>query len=200
LDDFSRMLAGKPQTAKYVSSKLFRWIVGDDASDGDLAPMLDAWNATGGEIRSVLRALFTSDAFMPERAANAHIKNPAAWTVGAVRGLEADITGEQIDQMLQMQGMRLFYPPSVGGWPNGPAWISPSNQVLRFNLAGGMVMKSGSLSGKADDAWIGELADRLGGIPIADDVRGKLTALGNIPDGRRAVAQVILAGPGFQAR
>ncbi len=200
LDDFSRMLAGKPQTAKYVSSKLFRWIVGDDATDGDLAPMLDAWNATGGEIRSVLRALFTSDAFTPERAANAHIKNPAAWTVGAVRGLEADVTGEQIDQMLQMQGMRLFYPPSVGGWPNGPAWISPSNQVLRFNLAGGMVMKSGSLSGKADDAWIGELADRLGGIPIADDVRGKLTALGNIPDGRRAVAQVILAGPGFQAR
>jgi len=200
LDDFSRMLAGKPQTAKYVSSKLFRWFVGDDPSDGDVAPMLDAWNATGGEVRSVLRALFTSDAFTPERAASAHIKNPAAWTVGAVRGLESDITGEQIDQMLQAQGMRLFYPPSVGGWPNGTAWISPSNQVLRFNLAAGMVMKSGNLSGKADDAWIGELADRLGGIPIADDIRGKLTALGNVPDGRRAVAQVILAGPGFRAR
>ncbi len=200
LDDFSRMLAGAPQTAKYVSGKLFRWFVGDDPTDADLAPMLDAWNQTGGEIRSVLRALFLSDAFTPEQATTAHIKNPAAWTIGAIRGLEADVTGDQIVQMLQAQDMRLFYPPNVGGWPNGTAWISPSNQVLRFNLAGGMVMKSSALSGTADDAWVGELADRLGGIPIADDVRGKLTALGNVPDGRRAVAQVILAGPGFQAR
>ncbi len=200
LDDFSRMLAGAPQTAKYVSGKLFRWFVGDDPTDADLAPMLDAWNQTGGEIRSVLRVLFLSDAFTPEQATTAHIKNPAAWTIGAIRGLEADVTGDQIVQMLQAQDMRLFYPPNVGGWPNGTAWISPSNQVLRFNLAGGMVMKSSALSGTADDAWVGELADRLGGIPIADDVRGKLTALGNVPDGRRAVAQVILAGPGFQAR
>ncbi len=200
LDDFSRLLAGKPQTAQYLSSKLFRWFVGDDPGNADLAPMLDAWNATGGEIRSVLRALFLSDAFTPERAASAHIKNPAAWTIGAVRGLESDVTNDQIVTMLDQQGMRLFYPPNVGGWPNGPAWISPSNQVLRFNLAGGMAMKSGALSGKADDAWIGELADRLGGIPIADDVRGKLAALGAATEGRRAIAQVILAGPGFQAR
>ncbi len=200
LDDFSRMLAGKPQTAKYVGSKLFRWFVGDDPTDADLAPMLDAWNQTEGEIRSVLRALFLSDAFTVERATSAHIKNPASWTIGAIRGLEVDITGDQIVQMLQVQDMRLFYPPNVGGWPNGPAWISPSNQVLRFNLAGGMVMKSGALSGTADNAWVGELADRLGGIPISDDVRGKLTALGNNPNGRRAIAQIILAGPGFQAR
>ena len=200
LDDFSRLLASAPQSAKYISSKLFRWFVGDDPSDGDLAPMLDAWNQTGGEIRSVLRALFLSNAFMPERATSAHIKNPAFWTIGAIRGLEADVTGDQIVQMLQAQGMRLFYPPSVGGWPNGPAWISPSNQVLRFNLAGGIVMKSGNLVGKVDDAWVGELADRLGGIPIPDDLLGKLTTLGNVPNGRRAVAQVILAGPGFQAR
>ena len=200
LDDFSRMLAGAPQTAKFVSSKLFRWFVGDDPTDGDLAPMLDAWNQTGGEIRSVLRALFTSDAFTPERATSAHIKNPASWTIGAIRGLEADVTGDQIVQMLQAQGMRLFYPPNVGGWPNGPAWISPSNQVLRFNLAGGMVMKSSTLAGTADDAWVGQLADQLGGMPMPDDVRSKLTALGNVPNGRRAVAQIILAGPGFQAR
>jgi uncharacterized protein (DUF1800 family) len=200
LDDFSRLLVGKPQTAKYVSGKLFRWFVGDDPADGDLTPMIDAWNTTGGEIRSVLRALFLSDAFTPERAASTHIKNPASWTVGAIRGLEADVTGDQIEQMLQAQGMRLFYPPDVGGWPNGPAWISPSNQVLRFNLASGIVIKSGNLTGKADDTWLSELGDRLGGVALPDDIRGKLAALGTGNDGRRAVTQIILAGPGYQAR
>ena len=200
LDDFSRMLANHPQTAKYLSHKLFVWFAGDEPTAADLAPMLDAWNTTGGEIRSVLRALFLSDAFTPERAATAHIKNPVAWTVGILRGLTVDITGEQLANAMAAQDMTIFRPPSVGGWPNGTAWISPSNQVLRFNLAAGLVGKVGNLSGKADDAFMDEIADRLGGIPISDDLRGKLLALGSGPEGKRAVTQILLAGPGYQAR
>jgi uncharacterized protein (DUF1800 family) len=200
LDDFSRMLASKPQTAKHITQKLFVWFAGDQPTDADLAPMLDAWNATGGEIRSVLRALFLGDAFTPTRATAAHIKNPVAWSVGILRGLGVDITGEQLASLLAAQEMTIFRPPSVGGWPNGPAWISPSNQVLRFNLAAGLVGKVGNLSGKADDAFITEIADRLGGIPVADDLRGKLLALGSGPEGKRAVTQILLAGPGYQTR
>ncbi len=200
MDDFSRLVVGKPETAQYLSRKLFRWFVGDAPSGDDLKPMLDAWQQTGGEIRAVLRALFLSDAFSPERATSAHIKNPAAWTVGAIRGLEANVADEEIVRMLDAQGMRLFYPPNVGGWPNGTAWISPSNQVLRYNLAAGIVTKAQSLSGKADDAAMTDLADRLGGLSLPDDLRGKLAALGNGTDGRRTVAQIVLAGPSFQAR
>src|SRR5260370_41997526 len=106
--------------------------------------------------------------------------------------MKSAVTSDQTVQMLYGQGMRLFYPPNVGGWPNGPAWISPSNQVLRFNLAAGVVTKSGNLSGKADDAWIGELTDRLGRIPLSHDVPGELTALGGAHEAARGVAQVIL--------
>ncbi|MDQ6601127.1 MAG: DUF1800 domain-containing protein [Chloroflexota bacterium] len=200
LDDFSRLLANKPQTAKRTVQKLFVWFVGDDPTAADLAPMLDAWNATGGEIRAVLRALFTSDAFTVERATSAHVKNPAAWTVGILRGLTVDITGEQLVGMMAAQDMTIFRPPNVSGWPSGPAWISPSNQVSRFNLAGGLVSKAGLLSGKADDAFLDEIADHLGGIPIADDLRGRLVALGSGPDGKRVITQILLAGPGYQTR
>jgi uncharacterized protein (DUF1800 family) len=200
MDDFSRMLAAHPATPRFVSGKLYRWFVGDKPGDADLQPMLDAWNQTGGEIRSVLRALFLSDAFTPERAAGGHIKNPASWTISAIRSLEANVADEEVARMMDAQGMRFFYPPNVGGWPSGPAWISPSSQVLRFNLASGIVAKAAVLGGKADDAALNDLADRLGGLPIPDDLRGKLTALGNADMGRRAVAQVILAGPAFQAR
>jgi uncharacterized protein (DUF1800 family) len=200
LDDFSRMLAANPTTARFVSGKLFKWFVGDKPADADLAPMIDTWNQSGGEIRSVLRALFLSDAFTPERAAGAHIKNPASWTVGAVRGLEANVADEGIAQMMSVQGMQLFYPPNVGGWPSGTAWISPSSQVLRFNLAAGIVTQVKTLTGKADDPALSDLADRLGGITLPDDLRAKLTALSSTDAGRRAAAQVILAGPAFQAR
>jgi len=199
MDDFSRMLAANPTTAHFVSSRLFRWFVGDTPADADLQPMLDAWNQTGGEIRSVLRALFLSDAFTPERAAGGHIKNPASWTIGAVRGLEANVADEDIARMMSAQGMQLFYPPNVGGWPSGPAWISPSSQVQRYNLAAGIVTKATSLTGQASDTALNDLADRLGGITLPDDLRTRLTTLGNTDAGRRVVAQIILAGPAFQA-
>jgi uncharacterized protein (DUF1800 family) len=194
------MLANHPQTAKFIARKLFVWFAGDVPTDADLAPMLDAWNTTGGDIRFVLRALFLSDAFTPERATAAHIKNPASWTVGVLRGLGVDITGEQLAALIAAQEMAIFRPPSVGGWPNGPAWISPSSQVLRFNLAAGLVGKVGNLTGKADAPFIDEIADRLGGIPVTDDLRGRLLALGSGPEGKRAVAQILLAGPGYQTR
>ena len=71
--------------------------------------------------------------------------------------------------------------------------------MQRYNLAAGIVTKATSLSGAADDTALNDLADRLGGIMLSDDLRGKLTTLGNTDTGRKAVAQIILAGPSVQA-
>jgi hypothetical protein len=44
-----------------------------------------------------------------------------------------------------------------------------------------------------------QLADKLGGIVIPADVQAQLLTLGSGSDGQRAVAQVVLAGPDYQA-
>ena len=202
MDDFSRLLANRPQTAQRIAQKLFVWFVGDDPTDADLAPMLDAWNQTGGEIRSrPARALPQRRLHARSARRRAHIKNPVSWTVGILRGLSVDITGEQLADLMAAQDMTIFRPPNVGGWPNGTAWISPSNQVLRFNLAGGLVGEGRDCSpARRTTPSSTEIADRLGGIPISDDLRGKLVALGSGPDGKRAITQILLAGPGYQTR
>jgi len=200
MDDFSRLLAARPETAQYISKKLFTWFAGSTPSDGDLAPMIQAWNSSGGEIRSVLRALFTSDAFTPDHATTAFIKSPAAWTIGALRSLSADIDGAKTGGAMTVQGMTLFYPPNVGGWPHGMAWISPTSQVQRFNIAGQLIQKVAMLNGPADAGFLTQIADQLGGIPLSDDLSAKLLDFGKGPDGKRAVTQLLLAGPGFQTR
>ena len=199
LDDFCRLIAGRPEAARYVSGELFKWFVGDTPSDSDLAPLVTAWNATGGEIRAVLRALFASDAFTPERATTAHIKNPVAWTIGILRGLGVAVTDQNVANYLSQQNMTLFRPPNVGGWPNGPGWISPSNQLLRYNIAGQMIAGSSVFTGKATAADVQQLADTLGGLAIPADVQAQLVAFGSGADGQRAVAQVVLGGPDYQA-
>ncbi len=94
-------------------------------------------------------------------------------------------------------------PPNVGGWPSGPAWVSPSNQILRFNQGATVLGGVTSYSAPATDAWVGSLIDALGGLPIPPDVRARLTGVGSIgantANGQRLVAQVILAGPEYQA-
>jgi len=199
LDDFSHMLAVHPATATHISTKLFAWFCGDTPTASDLAPLLDAWNATGGDIRSVLRALFLSTAFLPTNATAAHMKNPTSWTFGLLRGLGVVATDATVANALSAQGMALFRPPNVGGWPTGTAWISPDDQLLHYNLAGQFIATATIFAGKATSAFLAQLADQLGGIVIPADVQAKLLTLGGGTDGQRAVAQVVLAGPDYQA-
>lgn len=82
----------------------------------------------------------------------------------------------------------------------GLGWISPSGQVLRYNRAGQIVGKSPLLTGHADGAFLGQIADRLGGVPITPDLRAMLLVLGASDDGKKAMTQVLLASPGYQTR
>lgn len=200
MDDISRMLVARPETARYVTRKLFAWFVADDPTEAELAPLLTAWNESGGEIRAVLRAMFLSPAFVPERATVMHVKHPVAWMMGALRGLEVEIEGMRVAQLLTQQGMTLFYPPNVGGWPQGMRWISPSGQVLRYNIAGTVVQRAAMLGGAADAEFVAAVADRLGGIAVPDDLRDRLLDFGKTGDGKRAVVQVLLAAAGYQTR
>ncbi len=199
IEDFCRMLAAHPATATHLCTKLFVWFVGDTPSSADLAPLIGAWTQTGGNIGSVLRALFTSAAFTPSRATTAHIKNPVAWTIGIVRSLGVAASDDTVANAISAQGLTLFRPLTVGGWPNGLAWISPDSQIVRYNLAGQLLGPSGAFLGPATGPFLQQLADKLGGIVIPPDVQAKLLALGNGADGQRAVAQVVLAGPDYQA-
>ncbi len=200
LDTYCQLIVGNSATAHYLSTKLFQWFVADDPSEAELAPMIAAWNATSGDIRSVLRAMFNGDAFTPARALANHLKNPVQWLIGALRGLSiTTVPDAQIHSLLVAQGLTLFYPPNVGGWQSGPAWVSPTNQILRFNQASVVLGTIAAFSGAATTASMQLLADQLGNLPIPPDVQTQLVTLGNRTDGQRVVAQIVLAGPEYQA-
>ena len=170
LEDAVWIAATHPVTARNMCGKLFAWFVADDPTDADLAPMLTAWEASGGTIRDVLRAMFLSPSFAPERATRAHVKHPLAWAVGAARSLGATMSGEQLGVLLAAQEMTPFLPPSVGGWPRGLAWVSPTSQMTRFNAAA-QFAEAVVWSPVLDDAHR-RLTDRLLALPAWDDVRG----------------------------
>jgi uncharacterized protein (DUF1800 family) len=85
--------------------------------------------AAGRDTTALLRAICRS----PEFAATAGtlVKQPVEWLIGAVRqlGLPAD---QQLVPVLRSLGQVPLRPPSVGGWPEGAAWLTTSTTLARL--------------------------------------------------------------------
>jgi uncharacterized protein (DUF1800 family) len=92
----------------------------------------------GRAVETVLRSqLFFSDANLRSRVAG-----PAEWLVGAVTALE--LTTPPPSTLLLAEwttriGQDLFYPPNVGGWNEGRAWLGSQSVLARANFAAALV-------------------------------------------------------------
>ena len=92
----------------------------------------------GWGVATVLRSrLFFDRANLGNR-----VSSPIEYAVGAVRALEmfdpSPSTPVLADWCGRL-GQDLFYPPNVGGWPGGRAWITTRSAIGRANFAAALV-------------------------------------------------------------
>jgi uncharacterized protein (DUF1800 family) len=220
--DFVRFVLENPATSERLAMRLCELLMGEGAVDADgvkaLAAGLREYNLDiGWGVEMVLR----SKAFFAERNLGNRILGPVEFVVGSARALEMF---EQPPSTLLLAdwagrlGMELFYPPNVGGWSGGRAWIDTQAMIGRANFAVALV--DGNLSrhgepfdpvalakrhGRGDGlteilAFYGELLE--GEAPAPSRRNRLLAALGarasaTPTDVRRAVA-LMLAAPEYQ--
>ena len=139
---FVRAVLAQPQGPGYVVSRWWRRIVGGDApTDATVARVL----AAGDTHAARLRAMITSDEMS---TAGTLVVDPLAWTISAARALGVptdDAVLLKLGHALQGLGQLPFFPPSVGGWPSGHAWLSTSGLSARLAVAQAMTA-AGSVS------------------------------------------------------
>src|SRR6266567_8504978 len=89
-----KLLAAQHATMHHVSRKLCARFVSDEPPDGCVDAAALAWRRTNGDIRAVLRAIFTSPDFWAPQAVRAKVKTPLEFVISAVRatGAEPDST------------------------------------------------------------------------------------------------------------
>ena len=145
-EDIIDILVKQPATARFISRHLYNFFVADE-------PQVPAWSETppqdpdaidtlikayfdsGAEIRSMLRALFTSDFF---KEARSKVKSPAELVAGTIklagthRFREPDTTSLRATEAM---GQILGDPPSVEGWHTGKEWIDGGTLSERVNFA-----------------------------------------------------------------
>jgi uncharacterized protein (DUF1800 family) len=134
-DDVIDLILAHPACAPYVSRRLFSFFAYDDPEPQVLAPIVDTFRATNGNIRAVVRAILTSPAFYAPRAYRAKAKAPAEYLAGLARALQLETDAFTFQTSLQRMGQTLFNPPNVAGWPGGVAWFNTSTWLERVNQA-----------------------------------------------------------------
>jgi uncharacterized protein (DUF1800 family) len=217
-EDAVNIVVDQPDAARFISGKLVRFFVCDDAAIPEtlLTPLADDFRNDELNVAGVVRRILTSRLFHSEYAVGRKIRSPFELAVGLLRGLEGATNTIALADDLDRLGQAVFFPPSVKGWDGGRAWINSSTLLGRANLVGRVVrdreakFNGGDLAAVAkkygvgaDDEAVDWLLELLVAIPISDDVRSQLVATaknakGSASDRLAELIHVIGTLPEFQ--
>ncbi len=134
-EDVVAMLLNNRQTARFVTGKLYRFLVNETEDKGRVDELARQFYDSGYDIAGLLERIFKADWFYEPANVGARIKSPIELLAGMRHTL--GITFDQPQPQIFVQrtlGQVLFYPPNVAGWPGGKNWVDSSSLLFRMQL------------------------------------------------------------------
>ncbi|MEP7232559.1 MAG: DUF1800 domain-containing protein, partial [Ginsengibacter sp.] len=134
-DDIIDILLEQRQTAKYITTKLYRYFVNDIPDESKIELLAGRFCESGYDIKKLLADIYTSDWFYNEKNIGNRIKSPVELLAGIRRLIPMELAQPEAQLLFQRAlGQILFYPPNVAGWPGGKNWIDSSALMLRMRI------------------------------------------------------------------
>jgi len=201
------ILAHHPSTAKFISRELAQRFVADDPPPALVERMAQTFTKTDGDLRAVMKVMFTSPEFLSEGAWQTKVKSPFELVVSSVRAVGAEASDAfMLVQKIADLGQPLYSKLDPNGYPNtGDAWLSTTGIMGRMNFSASLAM--GLVPGVKLDP------SRLAGkdtSAIARDILGRdaspqtQAALTTGLEGKEStppfIASLVLGSPDFQRR
>ncbi|GEO03190.1 hypothetical protein AAE02nite_08540 [Adhaeribacter aerolatus] len=134
-EDILRIILDQPQTAKFLTTKIYRFFVNDTPDAAVIQQLSEQFYATDYDIQALLQKIFSTDWFYAPANIGTRIKSPVELLTGLQRAFA--IQFQDAPGLLVVQralGQVLLYPPNVGGWPGGRNWIDSSSLMFRMKL------------------------------------------------------------------
>jgi uncharacterized protein (DUF1800 family) len=185
-----RDLAMRPQTARFVCTKLARHFIADDPPAAVVDRMTRAWLDSRAQLPAVYRSLIESSEAWQSPLSK--FKTPVDYIYSAYRGLGIPLREKRRAlQGLEALGQRAFSPGSPAGWPDISAdWDGSSALLKRITWADVVAQRMG------DARNARELAPQLlGGALTAETTQ----AIARAESGAQALT-LLLASPEFMRR
>ena len=131
-DDVLDILLARPETAEFVVKKLWCEFVSPEPDASEVRRLAQVFRAHHYELKPLMHALLTSDAFYAPQYRATLTKSPIDLIVGTLRQFNiAPAETRPLAFASQQMGQDVFNPPNVKGWSGGEAWINSSTLLLR---------------------------------------------------------------------
>ena len=150
--DIIDMLLAKPETADFVTRKLYLFLVGDSIQESRVKELGAYFYKSDYDSAELVKKILTADWFYEPSSMGTKIKSPVELLVGINR--QFNVKYENPDVLLKFQGALgqiVFYPPNVAGWPGGKNWIDSSSLMVRLKIPS-LILNAGIIDfdGKGD--------------------------------------------------
>ena len=134
-DDILNILLEQPQTAVFITQKLYKYFVNESTDDKNVQWLSQRFYDNKYDIKKLLEDIYSSDWFYTEKNIGNKIKSPIELLAGIRRLLPLELDNDQSQLLFQkVLGQILFYPPNVAGWPGGRTWIDSSTLMVRLQI------------------------------------------------------------------
>ena len=139
------ILAAHPSTAHHISYQLAQYFVNDNPPPALVERMAKRYLETDGDIRDVLRLLFSSPEFWDPKQIDSKFKTPYQYVVSAARASGLPINNiRPLLRTLNQLGEPLYGCQTPDGYKNTEeAWLNPDGITRRINFA--TVLATGKL-------------------------------------------------------
>ena len=138
-DDLVKMLLDAPATANRLAFRLTELFMGEGAVEKPaMGELVDGLRQHNLDIGWAVETILRSQAFFADKNIKTRIVGPVEYVIGPIRALEMldpPPSTLVLAEWLTRLGQDLFYPPNVGGWPGGRAWLTARNIVGRTKYA-----------------------------------------------------------------
>lgn len=130
-----RDLSIKPETARFVATKLVRHFVSDTPPEPAVNRLARVFLNSAGNLKTVSAELVNLDEAWAERPAK--FKTPEEFQLSVYRGLgQSAVQARAMRSMYQSLGQAPFSAPSPEGWPDeAAAWLGPDALKKRLEWA-----------------------------------------------------------------
>lgn len=131
-DDVLDILLAQPSAARFIVGKLWKEFVSPTPDSAEVDRIAQAFRQSNHDIGTVLRALFTSEAFWAASNRASLVKSPIDLVVGTVRQFGFNYSDATPFAVKSGQlGQNLLAPPNVKGWPGQNDWITTTTLLER---------------------------------------------------------------------
>jgi uncharacterized protein (DUF1800 family) len=184
------IILAQPSCAAHIARNALIQFCTPDPSSQLIESIAGAFRSSNYDIKTLMRSIFTSEAFTAPDAYRSLVRGPTEYMVATMRALGRPALAAKCVNAGAGMDQVLYDMPTVAGWPANQGWVSSGAWLARINFASGAVATEQSFP------------DPLQAVPTQlDGVVGPDTAAvfnASESDGDRWYA--LLASPEFQLK